>query len=193
VTVIRGEGRVPILYGTQPMAIAPYRDGYVARPDTVAPHPAVAIATGGAPGAASKTLARHIARYGYAVVVPPADRRHLAAAVEAFGRAWGQWSRGDRCAVIGIGSGSATAVSVAAAGGFPVILLSPDAIGTDVDAVPTLILGPASVTPTPEGDDTSSMAGCPDSGTTPRPTSPRRRGAMPSAASWSFSIAISSP
>jgi len=147
VTVIPGEGRVPILYGTQPMAIAPYRDGYVARPDTVAPHPAVAIATGGAPGAASKTLARHIARYGYAVVVPPADRRHLAAAVEAFGRAWGQWSRGDRCAVIGIGSGSATAVSVAAAGGFPVILLSPDSIGTDVGAVPTLILGPASSAP----------------------------------------------
>ena len=143
-TVIPGEGRVPILYGNQPMAIAPYRDGYVARPDAVAPHPAVAIATGGAPGAASKTLARHIARYGYAVVVPPAGRRHLAAAVEAFGRAWGQWARGDRCAVIGIGSGSATAVAVAAAGGLPLILLSPESMGTDVGAIPTLILGPAS-------------------------------------------------
>jgi hypothetical protein len=143
-------------------------------------------------GAASKTLARHIARYGYAVVVPPADRRHLAAAVEAFGRAWGQWSRGDRCAVIGIGSGSATAVSVAAAGGFPLILLSPESIGTDVDAVPTLILGPASGDPDAGGrrivyggvgpgfwDDAS-----PDFAPA---------AAMPSAASWSFSIAISSP
>ena len=45
-SVIAGEGRVSILYGSQPMAIPPHRDGYVARPDTVAPHPAVAIATG---------------------------------------------------------------------------------------------------------------------------------------------------
>jgi hypothetical protein len=141
--VIPGEGRVPILYGNQPMAIAPHRDGYVARPDAVAPHPAVAIASSNGPDAASKTLARHLARYGYAVVIPPADRRQLAAAVEALGSAWWDWSRGDRRAVLGIGAGAAVAAEVAAAGGLALILLSPESAAIGSGTGPTLILGPA--------------------------------------------------
>lgn len=141
-SVIAGEGRVPILYGNQPMAVAPHRDGYVARPDAAAPHPAVAIATGDVPGAASRTLARHLARHGYAVVVPPADRRHLAAAVNAFGGAWGEWSRGDRRAVIGIGTGSVLASEVAATSELPLILLSPDSVGAAVGTGPILVIAP---------------------------------------------------
>lgn len=141
-SVIAGEGRVPILYGNQPMAVAPHRDGYVARPDAVAPHPAVAIATGDVPGAASKTLARHLARYGYSVVVPPADRRHLEAAVNAFGGAWGDWSRGDRRAVIGIGPGAVLAAEVAVASDLPLILLSPEAVGAAVGSGPVLLIAP---------------------------------------------------
>ncbi len=125
-SVIPGEGRVSILYGNQAMAVPPHRDGYLARPDTVSAHPAVALAVGGEITPAARTLARALARYGYAVVVPPGGARHLAAAVDALGDAWSDWSRRDRRAVIGVGAGAAEAAAVAMERGLALVLLDPD-------------------------------------------------------------------
>ncbi|HEX5630294.1 MAG TPA: hypothetical protein VFY15_01410 [Acidimicrobiia bacterium] len=130
-TVIPGEGRVPILYGHQPMPTPPHLTGYVARPDTVSPHPALAIATGSGVTAASATLARFIARHGFAAVVPPESPGQLAACVDAFGAAWAEWTRRDRRAVAGVGSGADRAVQVAAERGLPLLLLDPDRVTAD--------------------------------------------------------------
>lgn len=124
-SVITGEGRVPILYGNQPMAVAPHRSGYIARPDAVAPHPAVVMYSGAPATAGMRTLARHLARHGYAVVVPPETRREFLAALDALGTAWPSWSRADRRAVLAIGAGAGEAVAAAAARHAPVVVLAP--------------------------------------------------------------------
>lgn len=147
-TVIPGEGRVPILYGHQPMPTPPHLTGYVARPDTVAAHPAIAIATGSGVTAAGATLSRFIARHGFAAVVPPEAPGQLAACVDAFGAAWAEWTRGDRRAVAGVGAGAGAhgAVRVAAERGLPLLLLDPDRVTIDATGcgpVLTLVAGAA--------------------------------------------------
>ncbi len=131
-TVIPGEGRVPILYGPQPMPNPPHLTGYVARPDTVSAHPAIAIATGAGVTAPAATLARFIARHGFAAVVPPESPGQLAACVDAAGAAWAEWTRRDRRAVAGIGPGADSAVRVAAERGLPLLLLDPHPVTADV-------------------------------------------------------------
>jgi len=125
VTVIAGEGRVPILYGHHAMASPPHLTGYLARPDAVDPHPAVVITAGIEATNAVRTLARLVARHGFAAVVPPGTRTEFTAAVDALGGAWGEWSRRDRRAVIGIGLGSGWAIAIAEERGLPLVLLSP--------------------------------------------------------------------
>ena len=140
-SVIPGEGRVPILYGGHPMPVAPYRSAYLARPDTVDRHPGVALTDAVDPTPPLKTLARHLARFGYAAVVPPGTKRDLAGAVDAFGGAWGDWSRADRRAVLGIGGGADPAAEVAAERNIPLVLLSPSFAGSVVPSnVPVLVL-----------------------------------------------------
>lgn len=129
--MIPGEGRVPILYGHQPMAMPPHHDGYVSRPDTVSAHPALAIATGTGVTNESRTLARYLARYGYAAVVPPDGPGQLDGCLAAFGVAWDEWSRGDRRAVLGIGTGADAATASAASLGLPLILLDPAPLAVD--------------------------------------------------------------
>jgi len=142
VTVITGEGRVSILYGHHAMAAPPHRTGYLARPDAVDQHPAVVITNGGEATSAERTLARFLARHGYAAVVPPATRAELTAAIDALGGAWAEWSRRDRRAVIGIGTGSEWAIAGAGEHGLPLVLLSPQPV-PDRLAGPTaaLVLG----------------------------------------------------
>ncbi len=140
-TVIPGEGRVSILYSSQPLPVPPHRSAYLARPDAVDAHPAVAITDGNGPSPALKTLARHIARYGYAAVVPPGPKRDLAIALDAFGGDWGDWSDGDRRAVVGIGSGATIAATVADERSLPLVLLSPTLEGLSVPmGAPLLVL-----------------------------------------------------
>ena len=129
--MIAGEGRVPILYGRQPMALPPHPDGYVSRPDTVSAHPAIAIATGEGVTNASRTLARYLARYGYSAVVPPNEPGQLEGCLEAFGAAWDEWSSGDRRAVLGLGTGADAAAVAAATHGLPLILLDPAPLTVD--------------------------------------------------------------
>lgn len=124
-SVIRGEGRVPILYGMHAMAAPPHRSGYLARPDAADRHPGVVITAGADPAPSTRTLARHLARHGYAAVVPPGAIADLAAAVDALGGAWGEWSRADRRAVIGVGSGVDWATDLASRLRLPLVLLSP--------------------------------------------------------------------
>ena len=140
-SVIPGEGRVPILYGNHAMASPPHRTGYLARPDAVDRHPAVVITAGTESSAALRTLARHLARYGYAAIVPPGSRTELAGAVDAFGEAWGDWSRADRRAVIGVGAGADWATEVAAERGLPLVLLTPSGKVTPPETTPVLGFG----------------------------------------------------
>ncbi|MEK7251625.1 MAG: hypothetical protein AAB198_00020 [Actinomycetota bacterium] len=140
VTVIPGEGRVSILYSSQPLPIPPHRSAYLARPDAVDVHPAVAISDAHDPSPSLKTLARHVARYGYAAVVPPGTKRDLAIAVDAFGGDWGDWSDGDRRAVVGIGSGAGIAAAVAGERTLPLVLLSPTFDGFTLPVVAPLLV-----------------------------------------------------
>ena len=140
-SVIAGEGRVPILYGGHAIPVAPYRSAYLARPDAVDRHPGVALTDSVDPTPPMKTLARHLARYGYAAVVPPGTKVDLAAAVDAFGGAWGDWSRADRRAVLGIGAGAVSAAEVATERSIPLVLLSPSLAGLVVPVnAPVLVL-----------------------------------------------------
>ncbi|MBI5156527.1 MAG: hypothetical protein HZA58_00790 [Acidimicrobiia bacterium] len=141
-TVIAGEGRVAILYGHQPMASPPHHTGYLARPDVVDRHPGVVITAGAEASNAVRTLARYIARHGFAAVVPPGSRAEFTAAIDALGGAWGGWSRRDRRAVIGIGLGSSWAIAAAEEHGLPLVLLSPQPTPTGLSgASATLVLG----------------------------------------------------
>jgi hypothetical protein len=142
VTVIPGEGRVPILYGNQAMAAPPHHTGYLARPDAVDRHPAVAITAGAEPTAGIRTLARHLARYGYGAVVPPGSRVELTAAVDALGGAWSEWSHPDRRAVVGVGLGAEWAIGVAGERRLPLVLIVPSPTPSQLPgSVPVLVVG----------------------------------------------------
>lgn len=141
-TVIAGEGRVSILYGHHAMAMPPHRTGYLARPDASDRHPGVVITAGVEAGNGVRTLARFIARHGYAAVVPPGMRTEVAAAVDALGGAWGEWSRRDRRAVVGVGPGAEWAIAVADVHRLPLVLLSPQPTPTRLaGSSATLVLG----------------------------------------------------
>jgi hypothetical protein len=123
VSVIDGEGRVPILYGSFPLPQPPHRNVYVARPDLVGTFGGIVLSHDQpGPSPTIKAVARKLARYGFAVVaVDPGDVR---LAVDALDGEWDEWAR-EPFAYFGIGSGAEAAVQAAAVEGAPVLLLSP--------------------------------------------------------------------
>jgi carboxymethylenebutenolidase len=137
-TVLEGEGRVSILYGTYALPMPPYRSVYLSRPDLEGRYPAVVLAHG-APGLTSsvKAACRRLARFGYVAVAPDlyrgaapdADamptaraRADLEDAVEALGEYWTEWAA-DRLAVLGLGAGGPQAARLAASHGAATILI----------------------------------------------------------------------
>ena len=130
--VLTGEGRVSILYGVQAGPMPPHRSVYLARPDAVGRHPAVAIAHDGfEPTPQIKDLARRLARFGYAAAVPLGNDRDLQAVMVAFGGGWSEWSDPSRTAVLGVGRGARGVAVVEDAAA--TILLAPDL--DDLEAV----------------------------------------------------------
>ena len=126
--VLKGEGRVPMIFGTSALPVQPNRNAYIARPDVAGEHPTVIIAhdqSGITPGI--KAIARHLARYGYSVIVPDLDRgsasdgdgfewavSDLADGVESARTPGIGWASETRIAVFGIGVGGVPASIVAA-------------------------------------------------------------------------------
>ena len=139
-SVLKGEGRVPILYGGTRLPTAPYRDLYLARPDLAGRYPAVVVVhgdTGLTPGV--RDLCRRLARYELAVAAPdlywgtgpgrlsdlPAPQRHadVMAVVDAFRHAWSEWARPGRLGAVGLGSGGDTAARLATVENAALVLL----------------------------------------------------------------------
>jgi dienelactone hydrolase len=121
VAVLKGEGRVPILFGSLPLPVPPNRSAYIARPDLAGSYATVVIATGDEGITPSvKALARHLARYGYASLAPQLRQDVERAAADvgdaiASARIPGtEWADGDRVAVVGLGSGGIPAGIAAA-------------------------------------------------------------------------------
>jgi dienelactone hydrolase len=135
--VLKGEGRVPILFGSWALPVTPNRDAYIARPDVAGEHPTVVIAHDAA-GITSgiKALARHMARHGYATLVPALDRGlgsdegfdwavgDLADAVISAGLPGTPWASDSKIALVGIGSGGIPAAIVAADESVPLLVLA---------------------------------------------------------------------
>lgn len=144
-SVITGEGRVSILYGQQASPVPPHRSLYLARPDAVGRHPAVAIAHDAyLPTPAIKDLARRLARFGYVAAVPEGTDRDLQGVLEAFAGAWGEWTVPGRVAVVGVGSGAHGAVTAAASIGAVLVLISPDLTGLEIPGNAPLLVVTAS-------------------------------------------------
>lgn len=118
--VLKGEGRVPILFGSLPLPIPPNRSAYIARPDVAGTWATVVVApdaSGVTPSV--KAFARHLARHGYAAFVPTLRPGHddatadVAAAVRSARIPGTEWADGDRLAVVGIGVGGIAATITA--------------------------------------------------------------------------------
>jgi len=120
-TVLEGEGRVPILYGIQPLPAPPNPSVYLSRPDLDGRYPAIVVVHGGGGITSSaKSACRRLARQGYvAVAGDPGDQD---AAVVALAEDWGEWTTG-RVAVLGAGEGMASAQALATRHGAALILL----------------------------------------------------------------------
>jgi dienelactone hydrolase len=120
-TVLEGEGRVPILYGIQALPTPPYRSVYLSRPDLEGRYPPVVVVREvDAMTSSAKSACRRLARYGYVAVA--AESRDVDDAVEALDEDWEEWCS-DRLAVLGVGAGIPRAQGLAAARGAALILL----------------------------------------------------------------------
>ncbi len=127
-SVLEGEGRVPILFGSGRLPLPPHHAAYIARPDVEGEHPTVIIAhdsEGVTPGI--KALARHVSRHGYSVLVPDMTRGaqpdsamfewdvgDLAAGVRSARTPGTEWASPQRIALVGLGAGGLAAAVVAA-------------------------------------------------------------------------------
>jgi dienelactone hydrolase len=124
--VLKGEGRVSILFGSWALPVPPNRSAYIARPDESGTHPTVVVAhdeSGITPGV--KAIARHLARYGYSVIVPDLSRGQQAAdgfewvvsdvadAVDSTRIPGVEWASDVQLMVLGIGTGAVPAAIVA--------------------------------------------------------------------------------
>lgn len=137
--VLKGEGRVPILFGSLPLPVPPNRSAYIARPDLAGAYATVVIACdegGVTPGV--KALSRHLARHGYAVLVPRL-REEVERAASDVGEAIAsarvpgtEWADGDRLAVVGLGSGAIPAAIAAAEEGADVLALVDGSLDRDL-------------------------------------------------------------
>ena len=131
-TVLEGEGRVPILYGIQALPMPPYRSVYLSRPDLEGRYPPVVIVREvEAMTSSAKSACRRLARHGYVAVA--AESRDLDDAVEALDEDWGEWCS-DSLAVLGVGVGIPHAQALAARNGAALILLG-GAEAVDRDAL----------------------------------------------------------
>lgn len=139
-TVLTGEGRVTILYGSQALPMPPYRSVYLARPDLEGAYPAVVVAHGVAGLTPSvKAACRHLARFGYVGVAPDLHRGDrspdpgresgdLGDVVEALREDWDSWAEPGGLGCLGLGEGGPPASRLAAAHAGALILVGgPDA------------------------------------------------------------------
>ena len=152
-SVIKGEGKHPILFNTKSVVAGPVtHEAYLSRPDLAGEWPTVLIVPDGWGVTSSvKDVARRLARHGVAAIVadpyrgsPPARgaapedaagafaalperqvRRDIDDLVRYIGNPAGFWSSAEHgFAVLGIGAGGATAARVAAGSGAALILVS---------------------------------------------------------------------
>jgi carboxymethylenebutenolidase len=128
-TVLTGEGRVTILYGSQALPMPPYRSVYLARPDLEGRYPAVVVAHGAAGLTPSvKAACRHLARFGYIGVAPDVrsndrsgateserPRDDLEDVVEALREDWQDWADAGQLAFLGLEQGVPRSSRLAAA------------------------------------------------------------------------------
>jgi carboxymethylenebutenolidase len=127
VAVLKGEGRVPILFGSWALPVPPNRSAYIARPDAAGEHPTVVLGhdeSGITPGL--KAVARHLARHGYSAILPDLVRpatsgdefewtvSDLADAVDSARIPGTDWASQSRIAILGLGAGGVAASIVAA-------------------------------------------------------------------------------
>lgn len=80
VSVLKGEGKAPILFGTTNITLATKSEiGYLTRPDLAGAWPTVVMVPGGrGTTSAMKDVARRLARHGVAVVIPDVYREDAA-------------------------------------------------------------------------------------------------------------------
>jgi hypothetical protein len=119
VTVLEGEGRVPILYGSQALPSPPYPSVYLARPDLDGRYPPVVVVHE-AVTSSTKSVCRLLARHGYVAVAP--DLANLESTVD--------WASA-RLAVLGSDSVMPAAQALAVQHGAALVLL-----GAAADADP---------------------------------------------------------
>ena len=129
-SVLEGEGRVPIIFGSLSLPEPPHRPAYIARPDLGGEFTTVVVApdeSGVTP--AVKALAQHLARWGYAVIVPEmrsdfdAAVRDLTDAVDSARIPGTEWASPERIALVAIGSGGSIAPVVAAEERVPALVM----------------------------------------------------------------------
>lgn len=137
-TVLKGEGKYPILYASTRLPIGRNLAAYIARPDLAGAHPTVIVAHPGS-GISSHTkgLCRHLARHGFAVICPnlfrgsrpPPDaasgdaalgeiparrlRSDLLDAIETADAPGTGWADPSRLGLLGVGAGAGAAVAAA--------------------------------------------------------------------------------
>jgi carboxymethylenebutenolidase len=164
VSVLRGEGRVPILYGSRsfPVGTLTHR-GYLARPDLTGEWPTVLVVPSEwGVTSAVKDLCRRLARHGFATVAPdvfrgrgPArsatadealaavgvlSRRRITADLDDFvefvTNPSGFWSSAEKgFGVVGLGAGGRPAAGIAAGrGGVALALVAAALEGTEGEA-----------------------------------------------------------
>ena len=155
--VIRGEGRVQILYGRSVLPVPPHRAVYLSRPDLVGRHPGV-IVLGDASGVTSsvRDLCRRIARYGYVAVAPDLSRGEPAAEVtdtvmdhaigdivavaDAIRSSWDTFAAPIAPTVVALGGTALVGAGAAAEIGGPLVVLGGPV--TDLESVLGGVTGP---------------------------------------------------
>jgi len=155
-SLIDGEGRVAILYGTSPLPIPPDRNVYLSRPDYAGAHPLVVVVPGdGGVTPSVKALCRRLSRFGYAALAPDLFRGKTAGALSDApgGRVdtdladlvsvtrdeWSHWCGSQRFVALGLGTGVPAAVRLGSGDGGGVAI-SPASFDGLVDA---LVASPA--------------------------------------------------
>jgi dienelactone hydrolase len=143
--VLKGEGRVPILFGSWALPVPPNRSAYIARPDESGSHATIVIAhdeAGITPGV--KAIARHLARYGYSVIVPDLSRGQrqpegfewavsdVADAVDSTRIPGVDWASDVLLLVLGIGAGAVPAAIVAIDEGLTDLVLVDGSLDADL-------------------------------------------------------------
>jgi dienelactone hydrolase len=146
--VLKGEGRVPIIYGWHASPASPSRSIYLARPNAVGRHPGVVVLHDGSGlGPSLRALCRRLARYGYVAAAPDlfrgetpgdlgsVDGRRAAAdgveTVDALRGAWAGIAADTPPAVVGLGASAPVALEVAREARGPLVLLGGPVTGLE--------------------------------------------------------------